>query len=86
MTLDPTDFLKLRKDLERAIRDEERIKGVLQQQQKQLQDEFGCANVEEAEALIEQLEEKTKALEQKLEQQMEELRHDGTGTVQTEGE
>lgn len=86
MTLDPTDFLKLRKDLERAIRDEERIKGVLQQQQKQLQDEFGCANVEEAEALIEQLEEEAKALEQKLEQQMEELRHDGTGTVQTESE
>lgn len=84
--IEAADFLKLRKDLERAIRDEERIKGVLQQQQKQLQDEFDCASVEEAEALIEYLEEEAKALEQKLEQQMEELRHDGTGTVPTEGE
>lgn len=84
--IEASDFLKLRKDLERAVRDEERIKGVLQQQQKQLQDEFGCANTEEAEALIEQLEEEAKTLEQKLEQQLEELRHDGTGTVQTESE
>lgn len=82
MTLDAADFLKLRKDLERAIRDEERVKGVLQQQIKQLKDEYDCKTVEEAQTLLEQLEEEAQELEQKLEQQLEELRHDGTGTTQ----
>lgn len=63
--VDVQKYNELRRRAERAKADADRAQGALDQQMKRLQEDFGCATVEEADSLLVQLqdEEKTAAEE-----------------------
>jgi hypothetical protein len=77
MAIDPSEFLRLRKDAEKALAEEQRLNGVLEQVLRQLEEEHGCKTEAEAEGKLASLERERQRLEEELERQLEELRDEG---------
>lgn len=68
------DIKKLKGQVREAQAEAERAEGALQETLQQLQEEFGCSSIEQAEALLQSLEEEEKRVQQKLDQVLEKFR------------
>ena len=66
-------FQSLQKKVERLKTDKSKAEGALEQLKKQLADDFDCDSVEEAEKLIDELEAKQKADEERFQKDLHEF-------------
>ena len=69
----PTDFFKLKQEIEDNTSKTERAKGALQRVEEELKDEFGYETPEEAEESLKELEEEIAVLKGDIKEMEEEL-------------
>ncbi|MDE2095801.1 MAG: hypothetical protein KGL39_00980 [Patescibacteria group bacterium] len=73
MTIDIREFQRLKDKIENLRREKERKRGALEQLLPQLQKEFQCSDLEQAEVLIRELEQKRATTEKQVETAFAEL-------------
>lgn len=68
------DIKKLKSKIREAQTEAERAEGALQETLQYLQENFECMDIEQAETILQGLEEEEKRIQQKLEQELEKFR------------
>jgi len=73
MAVNVEDLIKLKKRIEKAKLDQATAEGALQQCMKQLETEYGCKTLKQAQKKLEEMTEEHKKLEKGIKKAIEEL-------------